>query len=135
MTDQGALFPPPNDLRPWQRSGSLFDSEEGKRRRDEAIQRVGENASVSWKDAAREAVNLICRSGHPFTTDEVWQVLKDNFPGIPKPREPRAIGAIMSSAARRGLIRPTGEMTPSLRPEDHRRPVTVWEPVSRGSGR
>jgi hypothetical protein len=45
----------------------------------------------------------------------------------PMPREPRAIGAMMTNAAKAGVIAPTNRYTPSARPECHRRPVKIWK--------
>lgn len=90
--------------------------------RDEAIERVGANAPVGWKEQARVAVKAAMLRGE-FTTDEVWEWL--DAQGY-QTRERRALGAVMKQMERDGEIRPTGQWRQSLRPECHARPVRVW---------
>lgn len=91
--------------------------------RDKSIRQVEENADDSWLSDAYFAVKRIARKGAPFTTDDVWKAVK----GFP--REPRAMGAVITRAYRDGLIAPTDSWKQSIRPSSHARPLRVWEPV------
>lgn len=102
----------------------LFDSDEGARRRDEAIARVSDHAPIDWKDQAARAVTVLALLG-PFTTDDVWRVL-DEWQVLAPP-EPRAMGAVMRRLAVTGKIVATGEWVKSARAEAHRNPKAVWK--------
>lgn len=95
------------------------DAAEARRRRDEAVERVGTNADDEWKRRALDAVRVLAESGQNFTSDDVWA-------RVGSPREPRALGAVMRDAQRRELCVPTPDYRPSARPECHARPVRVW---------
>jgi hypothetical protein len=101
---------------------------EGERRRDDAIDRVDENAQKDWKDAARVAVAALASLKDTFTTDDVWKLLETQ--GY-QTHEPRALGAVMRRAARNGLIESTDRTRLSERPECHRRPVRIWRSTCR----
>jgi hypothetical protein len=92
--------------------------------RDEAVDRVGRNAGEEWLEAATRIVADVARRSGRFTTDDVWVALEA---ADLRPREPRALGAVMRLAARRGLVTATTAYTPSSRVECHARPVRVWE--------
>lgn len=98
--------------------------------RDEAIERVEEHAKSSWIAEATRSVMDLARKGREFTTDDVWKALRST--GVTTP-EPRAMGAVMRRLAKSGVIRNTRRTVESDRPECHRRPVTVWEPITRGT--
>ena len=90
--------------------------------RDAAIQQVEANADEGWLKAAHWAVVFLAEDGDPFTTDDIWEYVDRHG----KPREPRAMGAVMKQAAAEGLIEATGEYRKSKRVECHARPVMVW---------
>jgi hypothetical protein len=90
---------------------------------DEAIERVKRNADPLWLCKAQEAIYLLMTEG-PFTTDDVWAVLKDWY--VKPPHEPRAMGAAMRMAQHDGWIVATGNYKKSERVECHGRPVMVW---------
>ena len=92
--------------------------------RDEAIKRVDAHASETWKRVAWSIVRYLAETQLEFTTDDVWQALKARRVTT---HEPRAIGAVMRSFAKSGVIRNTKRMVESNREACHRRPVTVWE--------
>jgi len=108
---------------------SLFDAEEGARRRDDGMQRADEHAPDDWKVHARAAVWQLARTGLPFTTDDVWLLLLGK--GVAMPPEARALGAIMQAAARGGYIRKTGDYRESERAVCHRNPKAVWQGTKR----
>jgi hypothetical protein len=104
---------------------SLFDDyADARAARDEAMQRVDEHADPDWKDLALDVALRVARENFDFTTDDVWQALGDN-----RPREPRALGPIMMTLSKRGVIRKTGMMRESTRPEAHMNPKAVWRIV------
>ena len=100
----GMQLPPPTD----------------KQLRDKALAKVAENAPDGWVDDAINAIRHISLTRKTLTSDDIW-------PLVVNPPEPRAMGAAFTEAARRGLIRKTDRVVPSMRPECHRRPVAVWE--------
>ncbi len=109
--------------------GTLFDtdpygvSKPTAAARDAAIDRVDENADEAWKKAAAVIVERLCRTRGEFTTDDVWKLLADSGRGT---HEPRAMGAVMRTAATGGLCANTGRVVKSVREECHNRPVAVW---------
>jgi hypothetical protein len=107
MNDQLTLLHPSGDL------------QAGRALRDAAIAQADEHAEVEWKLLAERALWAVIQAGEPFTTDDVWE-------RIDVPHEPRALGAVMQSAARANLIHKTGDYRQSRRPECHARPVAVW---------
>jgi hypothetical protein len=95
---------------------------------DAAIADAERNADSSWLAAARSAVNLLRNTGAMnFTTDEVWEELDRRQ--VPRPREPRAMGAVMRACVREGLIESSDSYVKSRRPETHSRPIPVWRVV------
>lgn len=66
--------------------------------------------------------------GTEFTTDHIWIEIERR--GSLVPPEPRAMGAVMGTLARSGLIAPTDKWEKSERPEAHRRPMQVWKRTS-----
>lgn len=97
------------------------DMAEARRQADAAIERAYNGADPEWKAAAAWAVFYVAKNKRVFTGDDVWAV------GLPRPREPRALGPIMLRAAKKGLIRKTGRMVPSAVPKDHMNPHYEWE--------
>lgn len=103
---------------------AMFEhTDEGERLRDEAIAQV-EIPKFS---------DLICTyierwpDGWLFTTDDLWPLVPDHL--IPK--EPRAMGAAMTRARRRGLCIGTSNFQPTRRPQAHKSPQRVWRRTHR----
>jgi hypothetical protein len=86
--------------------------------RDEGMARADRNASGAWKDAAYSLVARLNR-GTRFTADSVWDL------GLPKPRNPRALGPVIMRLRREGVIQWTGLFTPSR--YRHATPMRIWE--------
>ena len=112
----------------------LFDAAKGEAAKEEAITRVEAHASRAWLDEAwwalqAERLFAISHFIQSITTDEVWQAL--HRAGVHDPHEPRAMGPVMRRAVKEGLLRPTSTFRPSAMPQNHRRPVRVYE-VRRG---
>lgn len=100
-----------------------MDLPAGEAARDQAIARVDAAADPDWKADAQQALTELIDAGEKFSADDIW--LRVGY----KPAEPRALGAILQQAARRGRIVQTGERRKSARPEHHAYPCTVWRPL------
>lgn len=122
MSDQGDLFHEPTPR----------DPEEGIRKRDEAIDRVEENAGERWQKLAWDAFTRVYARGRPFTSDDIVELL-DTEGNWPPPNDERAMGAVIRRAIARRLIGATGERRPASYARAHGRPQTVWAPLSKGS--
>jgi hypothetical protein len=92
--------------------------------RDEALQRVDQNADDAWKQRAETVVLLLARMRQTFTADDVWAYLAAHHDVAT--HEPRALGAIITRLAKANKIRKVG-YTPSTR--RHAAPVAVWSAV------
>lgn len=106
---------------------TLFDAPAGVEARDRAVGRAERNADPRWLTQAHLAIEALCRLRREFTTDDVWDYLAAHQ--LDTPDEPRAIGAVMRSAARAGLIAPTDRYVNSERPDCHARPIKVWRAI------
>lgn len=93
--------------------------------RDAALDRVEGNAKAEWNEQADAVVAALARSGRRFSPDDVWAA------GLPRPREPRALGPVMMRAVKSGLIEPTGEWINSKQASQHATPVRVWRGTAR----
>lgn len=103
----------------------VLDAARGEIAKEEAISRVEANASRAWLDIAYVCVVGLCRWRSEITTDDVWLDLFGR--DVPDPHEPRAMGPVMRKAVTRGHLRPTSTFRPSAMPQNHRRPVRVYE--------
>lgn len=106
------------------------DPEEGKRRRDEAIELVGENAGEAWRLMAVGAALEVVAEGHDFTSERIRQKLTE-WGEWPPPNDPRALGAIMRLLRKEGYIEPTDTYIHSVYASSHRMPKRVWRVVGR----
>lgn len=85
-------------------NGDQLDLDAAREARDQAVQRVDDNADAAWKDLAYRAVRFVALSHERFTSDAIWAAL-DSHPEHVPPREPRALGPVILRAVRDGLIR------------------------------
>lgn len=102
---------------------SVAPPKTGDQLRDEAVERVDLAASEEWKAAAWDAVKSVSGRLAYFTTDDVWEALRESAVST---HENRAMGAVMTRARKAGLIFPTDEWRKSNRPECHSNPKRVW---------
>ena len=91
---------------------------------DKAISQVGASADPRWVRTVYGIITELAFKGEGFTTDQIWNAL--DRCKVVSPHEPRALGFVMRQACSDGLIKPTGEYRPSLRPQCHRNPKRVW---------
>lgn len=103
----------------------MFDAETAEKLLVEAVERVERNASSEWLTLARDAILLIAQHRQTFTTDSVWAILARW--NVEEPHESRAIGAAMRRAQSAGWCKPTEQVSHSIRPACHRRPLRVWQ--------
>lgn len=96
-----------------------FDAHAGEAAKTAALTTVDAAASATWKEQALDAIAYLATTRDFFCADSVWKILET-------PKEPRALGAVLSYAARQGLIEPTDRYEKSQIPEQHRRPLRVW---------
>lgn len=110
----------------------LFDWAEGRRRRDDGIQRAldhAERTEPRWADRAHEALmEFIASHQSEFMGEHVRGWAHDTL-GIPKPPHARAWGGVMARAAKQGLIVRVG-FAPVSNPKAHCAPCSVWRAAS-----
>lgn len=100
---------------------TIFDIAE--KRKNEGMEAAYRGADTEWKRAATECLQRMIATQEFVTSEDV--VLELNNRGIVT-GENRAMGTIMRSFARAGLIEPAERFTVSRRPECHKSPVRVW---------
>lgn len=88
---------------------------------DAVLHQVHENANEEWKVAADLTVRVFADRGAEFTADDVWDVM-DRLPY--STHERRALGPILRTAQREGVIQNTGTFVRSRR--RHKSPIPVW---------
>lgn len=101
---------------------SLFDPAAVEAARQEGIDRSGDTAGDDWKSEAAAQVAFLARTTTDFTTDEV--IARLEIVGH-VPENLMALGAVMQSAARAGIIRKTGATRRTKIARRHR-DLTVW---------
>jgi hypothetical protein len=74
----------------------------------------------AWMSCALEAIRQLSQQQATLTSDDVWAAIT-----MP-PRQSRMIGNALARAQRAGVIEKTEEHRPSVRRENHSRPVRVW---------
>jgi len=82
---------------------SLWDLDEGRRRRDAALEAV---ADPPWQSFAVRALERVARRQPFVTSDDVWAEL--DAMGIPRPGEARAMGPVMLGGIRAEILAPHG---------------------------
>lgn len=82
-----------------------------------------EAAEKNWKAIAIQAVEYVCRERADFTTDQVWDRLKEV--GAPPCREHRAVAGVLREAQRRGWCELTTYYSTSTHKQCHGCPRRV----------
>lgn len=96
----------------------------GPARRDRAIART-HGANTVWVDRMIAAIATI-EPGRVFTSDLLWSIADVRLCDLPRPTEPRAMGAVVKLASTMGLIVRGDGYEKSSRPECHARPCARW---------
>lgn len=93
--------------------------------RDAALERVEAAADYEWKELADEITEYVCRHWRLFTSETIWHY------GLPKPREPRAMGPVLKRAVASGWCVPEGFVTCSMASR-HAAPVRQYRSLIYG---
>jgi hypothetical protein len=93
---------------------------ETKRVTNRAIAKAAAGASEAWKAEALDKIYDVAYEQATLTPDDIWDA------GLEKPREPRALGAVVRRAASLGFIEPTDKFVASRMKSQHRNPLRVW---------
>jgi len=100
------------------------NEDDGKRGKDDGMDRADRHANEAWKQAADEAVLRTAKEQPKLTTDDMLQRMP---PGV-KTHEMRALGPVMLRAAKNGWIEKSlNPYRMSTRKINHRRPLQVWD--------
>jgi hypothetical protein len=94
--------------------------DEGRRRRDAGVKAAGANTWTPWRISAENALQELIAAGAEFVSDDIIERT-----GEPPLSSRNAVGALIQSAARRGLIRRVG-YTQSRRASRNAAVVAVW---------
>jgi hypothetical protein len=83
-------------------------------------------ANQDWKEAANSALRHTAQVMPVFTVDDIHRALEKRSPAVTTPSA-SALGQIMRSAAKEGLIQQTGDFRCSSRPSRHSAALRVWK--------
>ena len=92
-----------------------FDGTEGRKRRDEGMEKVRSNTPQGWQGNFEATVLALASRGGEFTAEDI------RFECGDPPNHHNAFSAAFNSVIRRGWIVWTGRTTPALRPGSHAR--------------
>lgn len=106
---------PPNPIK----QTNIFDQVQ--RAKQQGIEAAYQHADLDWKRIAADAVRKCAMTMPEFSTNEVWELI--NKTGVTTQTN-RALGAIMQSASRSGMIKKVGYVGSRLA---HASPVTLWQ--------
>ena len=95
------------------------------RARDAALAQVQQAANGAWRAAAHRTVEALAQTGQEFTADNVTKLMDFYTNPPPDTHDNRALGAILTQAKRKGLIKHIGYCR-SQRPGNHAGPRSVW---------
>jgi hypothetical protein len=90
--------------------------------KEQGTAQVLEN-NQAWQDQVLDLLKWLASTAGSFTSDDLRDVCK--MASMPGPRHVNAWGAVLSHAAKQGLIVREGYRV-STRPEAHGRVVSVW---------
>jgi hypothetical protein len=85
-----------------------------------AMARVEAAAGAAWNEDADDAVFGLAKKRRFFTSDDVW------LSGLPKPREPRALGPVIARAIRDGIIENTQQYVNTTQVSRNHAPIRIW---------
>jgi hypothetical protein len=107
--------------------GDLFDGEEAKRRRDEALKRVSDH-NATWFTRCVEVATRLAKENPKvrFTGEDIrWHCLGM----VGQPKHPNAWGALIHHLIKGGVIYATGEHRPMRAKLSHARSTPVYQPI------
>lgn len=79
-------------------------------------------AGEAWRDRARALVVQLAQRQPEVTSDDVWEAGLE----LPDGASGRALGAVMTWAARAGFLAKTDRVRRSTSPSSHGDPMTIW---------
>jgi len=91
----------------------------------EAMTRAERGANPAWKAAISALIEELAYCRPTFTADDIFALADAR--GFPKTHENRALGPLLTNAARKGLCRPSLVYVSSKRPWLHAKILRVWE--------
>jgi hypothetical protein len=100
---------------------------ESKAAKKEAMDRVEANADKEWSDLMLKLVRFTCLEEVSFTTDEPIDRYEAIDGDKPVTHDKRAMGPVMTRAAKAGYCRKTDRVRPSRRKNLHASPIAIWE--------
>ena len=101
-----------------------IDLWETQRRKEEGMDNVEGGSSIIWGKFADEAVYQAALHNRHFIVDKVWEYMS---PGAPSTNDNRAMGPVMSRAAKKGLITATNRLEPGRQIKSHGNPRRLWQ--------
>lgn len=102
-----------------------IDKEGAREDRDEAIERVDDNADKEFKESADSCLRIWALMNPYLTANDVRDEMRKLYPEACT-HDDRAMGPVMKRARARGLIEPTDRVENSGRRRNHHRPLRVW---------
>lgn len=91
--------------------------------RNNAMSRAEKNSSRAFRKSARNIILDILSRKETFIADDVWYEAKKRR--IKQPREPRALGPIITNLLKEGIITRTRRFTQSKR--RHATAMRIWK--------
>lgn len=86
-------------------------------------------AFLMWRAFAIAVIRELAQGTRAFSTDDIWVKLDT----VPRPKEPRALGAVLTAGRDQGIIAKSPFVVASKRPDCHSRPIAVWLSVPLGA--
>ena len=87
-------------------------------------QQALEHAPAEWKEAALNALRIVCLDHGSFVVDAVWQKLDEWHTA--RPHEGRAMGGVLAEGVQRGWCEKTNEYVRSEQRQNHANPRIKW---------
>ena len=100
----------------------MSNGEEGKR---EGMERAKRSADPHWWQCMMEAAKAVAERKPFLFTDDIVAFCQEHHPNA-STHEYRAIGPLMTTAAKLGYFQRTQDWVESTQKQCHRRPMRVW---------
>lgn len=110
------------------RQGPRLDRRAAETRAERAVtasEAIATKDGAEWISAAYEAARALAQGGRPFLSETIL----DAVGGPPEGVDARALGSVLRTLARQGVIRATGRFVPGASASRHGAPVREWEGV------
>ncbi len=98
---------------------------DGSEAREEGIDKVERHADLEFLDVMYRAGQHLARKGGVFTSADMRDLVTKHYPEV-RTHDERAIGAVLRSLRRDGVIEPTGQYVNQKRRRNHCRPLREW---------